>query len=64
MDRRAVSDQHVAIAKLVISGVLALVLIVAMTWIVLSPSTDEVAKAALIIIGTAVGFVFGRETKT
>jgi len=58
-----VSDQHVAIAKLVISGVLALVLIVAMTWIVLSPSTDEVAKAALIIIGTAVGFVFGRETK-
>lgn len=57
------SDQHVAIAKLVISGVLALVLIVAMTWIVLSPSTDEVAKAALIIIGTAVGFVFGRETK-
>jgi len=58
-----VSDQHVTIAKLVISGVLALVLIVAMTWIVLSPSTDEVAKAALIIIGTAVGFVFGRETK-
>jgi len=39
------------------------VLIVAMTWIVLSPTTDEIAKAALIIIGTAVGFLFGRETK-
>jgi len=59
-----VTDQQVQLAKLVISGVLALVLIVAMTWIVLSPTTEEVAKAALIIIGTAVGFVFGRETKS
>ena len=58
------TDQQVQLAKLVISGVLALVLIVAMTWIVLSPTTEEVAKAALIIIGTAVGFVFGRETKS
>jgi hypothetical protein len=57
-----VTERHVAVAKLVISGILALVLIIAMTWIVLSPTTEEVAKAALIIIGTAVGFVFGRET--
>jgi hypothetical protein len=34
-----------------------------MTWIVLSPETDEVAKAALVIIGTTIGFVFGKNTK-
>ena len=57
------TEQQVQLVKTIISGVLALVLIVAMTWIVLSPTTDEIAKAALIIIGTAVGFLFGRETK-
>jgi len=52
-----------ALVKTVATVVVAVVLIVAMTWIVLSPATDEaVSKAALLIVGSAVGFMFGRET--
>jgi len=58
------TEQHLQLAKLLLSALVVLVLILAMTWIVLSPvATDEAAKAALVIVGTAVGFVFGRETK-
>src|SRR5262245_19540514 len=51
------------LAKLLVSAVLAIVLIVAMTWIVLAPVSDEASKAALVIVGTTVGFLFGRETR-
>jgi len=50
-------------ARLLVSALLAIVLIMAMTWIVLSPVSDEASKAALVIIGTAVGFLFGKETR-
>jgi hypothetical protein len=53
-----------SLVKILIQGVLALVLLLAMTWIVLSPSNDEATKAALVIIGTAVGFLFGQRTST
>jgi hypothetical protein len=53
-----------SLLKILIQGVLALVLLLAMTWIVLSPSNDEATKAALVIIGTAVGFLFGQRTST
>lgn len=56
------SEQHLALAKLVVTAAMAIVLILAMTWIVVSPSTDETSKAALVVIGSAVGFIFGRET--
>jgi hypothetical protein len=59
--RDAVSE---SLVKILIQGVLALVLLLAMTWIVLSPSNDEATKAALVIIGTAVGFLFGQRTAT
>jgi len=43
---------------------IAITLIVAMTWIVVSPATtDETAKAALVVVSGGLGFVFGRETK-
>ena len=52
-----------SLVKTLATVVVAIVLIVAMTWIVVSPSTDEaVSKAALLIVGSAVGFMFGRET--
>lgn len=52
------------LVKTIATAVIAIVLIVAMTWIVLSPSTDEAAsKAALLVVGSAVGFLFGRETR-
>jgi hypothetical protein len=54
-----VTENHL---KLAIQGVLALVLILAMTWIVLSPASDEASKAALVIIGSTVGFLFGKHT--
>lgn len=42
---------------------MALVLIVAMTWIVISPDTnDEASKAALVVVGSTVGFLFGKHT--
>jgi len=52
-----------AYLRIIVMAVLALVLIVCMTWIVVSPVTDETSKAALVIVGSAVGFIFGRETK-
>jgi len=49
--------------KLVVQAVIALVLILAMTWIVVLPHTDEAAsKAALLVVGSAVGFLFGKHT--
>lgn len=46
-----------------IEAVLAIVLICAMTWIVLSPSVnDEISKAALVIVASTAGFLFGRHT--
>jgi len=58
-----VSEQRIVLVKTLATVVVAIVLIVAMSWIVLSPSTDEaVSKAALLIVGSAVGFMFGRET--
>jgi len=56
------TEQHLELAKLVITAVLALVLILAMTWIIVAPVSDEATKGALVIIGSAVGFIFGRET--
>ena len=57
------SEEHVKIAHLIVEAVIAIVLLVAMTWIVLSPTaTDEAAKAALVVVGSAVGFLFGRQT--
>ena len=56
-------EQQIVLVKTLATVVVAIVLIVAMTWIVVSPSTDEaVSKAALLIVGSAVGFMFGRET--
>lgn len=55
-------DRVIALAKLVITAIMSIVLIVAMTWIVLAPVSEEATKGALVIIGTAVGFIFGRET--
>jgi len=55
-------DRVLALAKLLITALMAIVLIVAMTWIVLAPVSEEATKGALVIIGTAVGFIFGRET--
>ena len=42
---------------------MVLVLIIAMTWIVLSPQSDEISKAALLIVGSAVGFLAGKATR-
>lgn len=59
------NEQTVLLVKLIIQGVLAVVLLVAMTWIVLSPTaTDEASKAALIVVSGAVGFLFGQKTAT
>jgi len=51
------------LVKAIASAVIAITLILAMTWIVVSPASDATSKAALMVIGTAVGFIFGRETK-
>lgn len=59
------SDQLVKIIHLIVEAVIAIVLLLTMTWIVLSPTaTDEAAKAALVVVGSAVGFLFGRQTAT
>lgn len=50
------------VVKLLIQGVLAFSLVVAMTWIVLSPQSDEISKAALMIVSVTVGFLFGKHT--
>jgi len=57
------SEHRLATIKLIINGVIAVVLIVAMAWIVLSPAEDTVSKAALMVISSAVGFMFGRGAK-
>ena len=51
-----------ATAKLLVQAAVAVVLIVAMTWIVVSPVDDTVSKAALMVVSTAVGFMFGKNT--
>lgn len=57
------SEQHVQVIHLIVEAIIAVVLLLAMTWIVLSPTaTDEAAKAALVVVGSAVGFLFGRQT--
>ena len=57
-------SSRLELVKTIATAVIAIVLIVAMSWIVLSPSTDEAAsKAALLVVGSAVGFLFGRETR-
>ena len=49
--------------KLVIQAIIAVVLVLCMTWIVVLPHTDEAAtKAALLVVGSAVGFLFGKNT--
>lgn len=49
--------------SIIIQGILALVVVVGMVWIVVTPSvSDEATKAALVIISSAVGFIFGRQT--
>lgn len=50
--------------KTVATVIIAVVLMVCMTWIVISPATtDETAKAALVVVSGGLGFIFGRETK-
>lgn len=55
-------DGQLELVKTIAMAIIAITLILAMTWIVVSPTTDETAKAALVVIGSAVGFIFGRET--
>lgn len=59
-------DEHrLETVRILVQATLAVVLVVAMTWIVLSPTaSDEASKAALVIVGSAVGFLFGRQTAT
>jgi len=53
----------IELIKTLTTAVIAIILLLAMTWIVLSPNvSDELSKAALVIIGSAVGFIFGRES--
>lgn len=56
-------DARLELVKTLVGALVAIVLILAMTWIVVSPTTDETQKGALVVIGSAVGFIFGRETK-
>ena len=49
-----------ATIHLIIEAVIAVILIVAMTWVVLSPVSDEVTKGALVILSGATGYMFGR----
>lgn len=58
-----VSEDLRKLLETVIETLLAALLIVAMTWIVLSPQAgDEVSKAALVIVASVAGFLFGRHT--
>ncbi len=55
------SDHQLEVAKLMIQAVVAIALVAAMTWIVLSPTaTDEASKAALVVVSSAMGFLFGK----
>ena len=57
------SDQHVAVYRLVIQAVIAVVLLLTMSWIVLSPATSDAAsKAALVVVSSAMGFLLGKHT--
>lgn len=51
------------LAKTAATTLIAVVLIVGMTWIVLAPYSDETNKAALLVLGSAIGYIFGRETR-
>jgi len=51
-----------ATIHLIIEAVIAVILILAMTWVVLSPASDEVTKGALVIVSGATGYIFGRRT--
>lgn len=52
-----------SLIETIIEAALAITLIVAMTWIVLSPAAnDEISKAALVIVASTAGFLFGRHT--
>ena len=55
-------DLNERVLNMIIQGVIALVLIVAMTWIIVNPVSDEATKGALVIVSSAVGFIFGRQT--
>jgi hypothetical protein len=55
-------SERLALAKLVIQGVLALVVLVGMVWIILSPVNEAATKGALVIISSAAGFLFGRHS--
>lgn len=55
-------SEKLALVQIAVQGVLALVLLIGMVWIVLSPVTDEATKGALVILGGAAGFIFGRQT--
>lgn len=55
-------DGQTELVKTIAMAIIAITLILAMTWIVVTPTTDETVKAALVVIGAAVGFIFGRET--
>jgi hypothetical protein len=56
------TDRQLELAKVGIQAVLALVVIVAMTWIILSPESDEVTKGALVVISGTSGFLFGKHS--
>lgn len=56
-------DRQLVLAKVIIEATLALVLIVAMTWVILSPVGDEVTKGALVVISGATGYLFGKHTR-
>ena len=51
------------VIRLVVQAVIAIVLVVAMTWIVLSPATsDSASKAALVVVSSSMGFLLGKNT--
>ena len=60
------NEQTVLLVKLIIQGVLAVVLLVAMTWIVLSPYRNRRSQQGGASRGElgAVGFLFGQKTAT
>lgn len=56
-------EGHSQVIRLVVQAVIAIVLVIAMTWIVLSPNTtDEASKAALIVVSSAMGYLLGKQT--
>jgi hypothetical protein len=51
------------LVKYLVQSALVLVLLVGMIWIVASPNvTDEVTKAALVVISSAAGYLFAKST--